>query len=160
MFDTCENAVVSKNFAASLGTLSWRELDTFFVSLKTQNLKYNELAYSNDTLKIVWQDRWFVTDTIDKLSTFRIVPLESMPMAVLQGRMTAFQFHQSQTDTQPTKFRMTAGTAGKSRSAWFDKHSQKRADESDTDFEFRFICICQNVFEAIRDHIPTKRSST
>jgi hypothetical protein len=147
MFEDCvEHVIVGQTYATPLGVLSWASLDMFFRSLVVQAMKYNELVFNNSSLRIEWRDQWSV---LDDNSTIKIVPIHSIPTAILPVRQAAFQERLLKSDAKPGRFRMDKYNPD-AKSCFFDKHAIQRADESKSDYEFRIINLCREIFAAIK----------
>jgi hypothetical protein len=148
MFEVCEYIIVGHNFATSLGVLQQQDIDLFFVSLAGKSMRFIELEFTNDALRIDSDIRWDVL--CDKPSKFRILPVDAVPVAVSESRQSAYQKHLLQTDAKPRKFTMSERKPAPGE-RFFDKYAKRRDGENDSDFEFRIIDVCKGIFEAITD---------
>jgi hypothetical protein len=140
MFDAesfdVEYIVIGKTFAKSAGIVSEREVQSLFNALEgRKNLDWH---FVHNGVNVQWSDRWNVVDQSKSHSAFRVMPIASIPRAVLAERLAQFSAMRSKPIIRSD---MTDG--------WFDKHAKRQSDENDAGFEHRMVKTLVAVFTAI-----------
>jgi hypothetical protein len=136
LFDT-EYVVIGKTVAKSAGVLSGREVQSFFNMI--QGYRNMDLYYNSNRVLIDWSNTWNAVDNIKSHSTFRVMPVDCVPSAILSKRLAQY-------NAMPSKPIAPSETGGN----WFDQHTLRRADEGDTDFEYRMVRTLVVVFKTIK----------
>ena len=145
LFDV-EYIVIGKSFAKSAGVLSERVVQSFFNALEgRKNLDWHCV---NNGITVIWSDTWNVVDQIKTHTAYRVMPIASIPEAVLADRLARFNSMRSMLVIRSD---MTDG--------WFDKHTQRLVDEDNIAFEHRMIKTLVVVFTAIKKYNPIKQSA-
>ena len=160
MFYVCEHIILGKSFAAPLGVVRGQCFNTFFEALEGRSISIHEWLYIEGVFKIEWDNMWDVRNTINDHFTFRFMPVNSVPHDILTDRQSAFQERLANwnPDKKPN-FKMVNRDPNQPRTGLFNKLAIQRANESESDYEFRIIDTCLKVFELIMKHNPPIKKS-